>query len=295
MCRAMFLIGTLSGYLIVNACASLTAYPERSYDPKAELEAMKMYLSQEAITKYYADDDKQRNGMSKRQWRNAVVNARIHANDLHFNDFQQGLFREGVGFGIATDWVVLALSGAGALFSTASTALSAAATGVVGAKASFDKNAFFDMTMPALLATMVAKRKEVLVRIRNGLSKDIEKYPLELALSDLDSYYNAGSVPGALMEVAETAGQTADQADTQLRQMLVVMPVPPELQARREQAAAFVKTLDDNQLKTLAKSLNRSTKGDVLVTILDEIAAAQTFESFDIIAQKIKILFNKEV
>ena len=41
--------------------------------------------------------------------------------------------------------------------------------------------------MPALLATMEAKRKETLVGIRQGLTQDIDDYPLQLALNDVDT------------------------------------------------------------------------------------------------------------
>lgn len=221
ICRVLLLLSGFLYCLFLTGClASLKAYPDRSYNPKKELEAMKVYLSEEAITKYNSTSNNDREGKTKRQWRNVVVNARIRAIDLHFTDFQQALFQEGVGIGIATDWLVLAMSGVGSLVDGASTALSAASAGVVGGKASFDKNAFFDKTMPTLLATMVANRKEILVRMRKGLQNDINGYPLTLALNNLDSYYNAGSIPGALTKVAETAGVDAKKADEELRETL---------------------------------------------------------------------------
>ncbi len=204
--------------VMLSGCtASLKAYPERSYDSKAELTAMELYLSSNAITNYMSANDSDRNNLTRRQWRDAVVNARIRAIDLHFNDFQQALFQEGVGIGIATDWATLALGGAGALYKSSAQTLSAISAAVVGGKASFDKNAYFDKSMPTLLAMMVAKQKEVLVRIRRGLRNDTDQYPLELALNDVDSYYNAGSIPGALMGVAQSAGETAEEADKQLK------------------------------------------------------------------------------
>ncbi|WP_440207475.1 hypothetical protein, partial [Campylobacter coli] len=59
------------------------------------------------------------------------------------------------------DWIALALNGVGSV-SAASKALSAASAGVLGARASFEKQALYNMTMPAMLAQMVAKRREVL-------------------------------------------------------------------------------------------------------------------------------------
>ncbi len=290
---AIFLLAF--SFLMLGGClASLTAYPDLSYDAGAELKSMESYLSAEAITRYDAAEDVQRNGMDKKQWRNAVVNARIRAMDVLFNEFQQDLYQEGVGFGISTDWIVLALSGAGALISSASTALSAASSGVVGAKAAFDRNAFLDKTLPTLLATMVAQRKDVLATIRASLALDIDEYPLTLALTDLDRYYQAGTLPGALTAVAENAGSVADAADDRLKSLLVVAAVPPGLQARREQAADFVKTLNDVELRTLAGTLKVPADDAMLVNLLLAISSAQSEAAFDVIAQKIRIHFGEE-
>jgi hypothetical protein len=290
------LLPSLAVLLLLSGCASLKAYPERSVDPDAELKAMEKFLQPSAITQYDSQQDSDRNGLSKRAWRNEVANARVRAIDLHFTTFQQRLFQEGVGLGIATDWVVLALNAAGSLVTGPANALSAASAGIGGGRASFDKNAFFDKSMPTLLAAMVAKRKEVLVRIREGLTREIEEYPLGLALNDLDSYYNAGTIPGALIDIAETSGAAAKKADVQLESLLIVVPVPPELQERRERAADFVKTLVNkaDQLNALAKSLGLPTGPDALTEILTAISRAQSTKAFDIVAQKLKILFGKE-
>ncbi|OGT82552.1 MAG: hypothetical protein A3H91_03660 [Gammaproteobacteria bacterium RIFCSPLOWO2_02_FULL_61_13] len=292
--KAAILLLAFSFLMLGGCLASLTAYPDLSYDAGAELKSIESYLSAEAITRYDAAEDVQRNGMDKKQWRNAVVNARIRAMDVLFNDFQQDLYQEGVGFGISTDWIVLALSGAGALISSASTALSAASSGVVGAKAAFDRNAFLDKTMPTLLATMVAQRKDVLATIRASLALDIDEYPLTLALTDLDHYYQAGTLPGALTAVAENAGSVAEEADDRLKSLLVVSAVSPGLQARREQAADFVKTLNDVELRALAGTLKVPADEAMLGNLLFAISSAQSEAAFDVIAQKIRIHFGEE-
>jgi uncharacterized protein YceK len=62
--------------VLLSGCASMSAYPERATDPQAELVAMNRYLQPTAITKYDAQNDSEREGLSKRTWRNEVVNAR---------------------------------------------------------------------------------------------------------------------------------------------------------------------------------------------------------------------------
>jgi hypothetical protein len=280
---------------VLPGCASLKAYPDRATDPVAEIETLKQYLEPQAITKYEAVDDSARGGLSKKAWRNEVVNARVRAADLYFNKFQQGLFQEGVGFGVATDWTVLALNAAGSLATGgAVNALAAASAGIVGAKAAFDRNAYFEKTMPGLVATMSAKRKEILVRIRSGLSNEIEEYPLVMALNDLENYYYAGSIPGAIIEVAEAAGDTAKKADAELEKITIVTLAPADLQVRREKMADYVKTLDQQKLDGIAKSIGVRSGDKALVDILTEISKAGTTKSFNILSQKIKILSGKE-
>jgi hypothetical protein len=79
------------------------------------------------------------------------------------------------------------------------------------------------------------------------------------------------------------------------RPLLMVTPVPADLQARREHASAYVKSLDPTQLDTLATSLGITTRPDVLTNLLTAIAQADSPRAFEGIAQHIKSLFNKDI
>ncbi len=102
----------------------------------------------------------------------------------------------------------------------AKAALGAAITGVTGAKVSFDKNAYFAKTLPALVASMQASRKEVLLRIRKGLELGDDKYPLTQALVDLEDYYNAGTIPGAITGITASADEASRKASEELKVVL---------------------------------------------------------------------------
>ncbi len=151
--------------------------------------------------------------------RDEYVNAKISTIDLHFGEFEKSLFTEGVGGGIATDWIKLALGGAGAVIASASQALSAAAAGVEGAKASFDKQAFFANTMTTLLAAMDANRKTVQVKIRQGLDQPVTSYSLTQAFADLEDYYLAGTIPGALISINADSGAKSAKAQNLLNEL----------------------------------------------------------------------------
>lgn len=73
------------------------------------------------------------------------------------------------------------------------TDLAAAAAGLGGAKQTIEKDFYYEKSMDALVGTMNARRKEVLVAILRGLNTpSVEQYPFELALTRLHEYYMAG-------------------------------------------------------------------------------------------------------
>lgn len=208
-----FAVLFVSALALGGCAAALEGFPDRVADTKTKLAALEPFMSKDAIDKYrdpkLSDDD-------KRLIRDEYVNARISAIDLHFGEFEKALFREGVGGGIATDWLKLALGGAGTLFSGASQALSAAVTGIEGAKAAFDKQAFFENTITTLFAAMDANRKTIQVKIRKGLARPVANYPLTQAMADLEDYYIAGTIPGALISINADSGAKAEKADKAL-------------------------------------------------------------------------------
>lgn len=209
----IFLLITALGLV---SCASTQGFPERVVSADEELADLKADF-QTAKKKYSTlntDDDPKR-------IRNEIINGRIAAIDIQFSLFQQGLHEQGVGLNIGSDAIVLGLGAAGALASGGtSQVLSATSGAVTGLKGSIDKKVFFEQTMPALFAQMIAKRKAVLVNIRTGLTKDPSQYPLQQGLADLEDYRYAGTIPGAISAVVENAGAESTQANQQLYQIV---------------------------------------------------------------------------
>lgn len=245
------LLPLLIASLTLCGCAGFRGSPPRATNPKAELEVLADDLKPEIIKKYDESPSK--------ALRNKIVIARIRATNIRFDEFQEMLYQEGVGYGIATDWAVLALDAAGTLVGGAGTkaALAATSGGLTGAKAAYDKNVYFKKTMPAILAQMIARRKAVSVRIYSGLTKNIEDYPLIQALVDLEDYYNAGTIPGAIMEIIETSGETGKTADKDLKALTFVRTkefVEPERQERVNKILDKIDKLDNEKAIKLVKS-----------------------------------------
>ena len=212
-------VGLLALAALGGCAAALQGFPDRSNNPKGDLESLKPYLSPDKVSEYVNAT----NSADRLQLRNDIVNARIHAIDLKFGQFEEELYQQGIGIGVGTDWIVLALGGATATVGgeTTKAALGAISSGVVGAKASFDKHALFERSVPVIMAEMVASRKAALLTLRRGLAHNDSQYSLFQALGDLEGYYRAGTIPGSLAEIAEGAGTKAASAEEGLQQLLI--------------------------------------------------------------------------
>jgi hypothetical protein len=247
MGRLIIVFGILVLCLLGTGCAALKGYPETSSDPNAELAILAKYYQPDFVQKCIDKQDP----TEQRKCRNEIVNGRIRAIDLHFNAFLKKLFKEGVSSNIAVDWAVIALSAAGAVAGgeTTKAVLSATSGGLVGAKGSFDKNAYFEKTMPVILLRMTAERKKVLATLREGMAREnIEEYPLQRALIDVEDYYSAGTIPGAMMAVAEDAGKTAQKADEKIEITFkrTLECVTPECQERVDKILDMINGLSDS-------------------------------------------------
>lgn len=206
--------------LLTSGCGHFAAtrgFPSQSVDVETRLAQMDIYRG-DTLIKQYNDPVTANDPIQRRRIRNDLINGRIALIDIHFNEFLQGLHEEDVGLNVATDAITIGLGTAGALVAGgAGQVLSGTSAAVIGGKQSVDKNAFFDQTMPALMAKMIAQRKSVLVGIRNGLLNSTDaQYPLAQGLADLEEYYHAGTIPAAITGVVQSAGAEAAEADKQL-------------------------------------------------------------------------------
>ncbi len=204
--------------VIVSGCVSFEGYPERSGDINAELEQLDLYYDPNVIAIYNDLGPEAK----RRQWRDAVVFGRIRAIDLHFYIFQKTLNMEKASLNIGTDLTVIGLNTAGSLVPNigTKTVLSTVSSGIIGAKGSIDRNLYYEKTIPVLFSKMESLRKERLVTIQNGLGLDTTKYSLNQGLIDVDDYYKAGTIPGAIMGIAETSGAKIAEASKELKGIL---------------------------------------------------------------------------
>jgi hypothetical protein len=196
--------------LIASSCAGLRQFPDATTNYAQELksEDPEYASALDAMSKPSANTVAIRNRM---------IDERLRVLDIRFAEFQQAITRENVSanFGVAVAQVVL--GGAGALVhETASQIISAVSGAIAGGHQAYSKAALLDQTMSALLAQMIAARNSILVKIVAGRGKGIDEYPLSVAARDLEAYYFAGSLPGAIVATSADAKVKNDDAEKSL-------------------------------------------------------------------------------
>lgn len=249
--------------LLLTGCASSSGgFPERSDDEGADREALATkYASATRITEHYKLEEAKR-----RDDRDDVVNGRMALIDLNYKAFVREFVLEKQEADTATDIAVIGLGTAGAVISPSSTTrvLAGIAGGITGAKASFDKNFYFEQTAKALYTAMNAQRKEVRARILDGLTVDAVRYPLSQALADLDDYYFAGTFLGAIQAIQRDAGVKDAKAQEHIDEVrgFITAPTPEALKVQNEKISIAIQnkvtSLDAAKLEALIKAIDKN-------------------------------------
>jgi hypothetical protein len=148
--------------------------------------------------------------------RNEIIAARMREIDSYYYPFEASLIRERQEVGFVSTIVSLALTGAIPIVSSLGTksALGAASTFVQGGTKAFSDEILFQKTVQVLATQMRAHRafvaSDIIKRMRG---QDIDTYPLSMALGDLDQYYAAGTIAGALIEIQKTVAAESKLAE----------------------------------------------------------------------------------
>ncbi len=143
--------------------------------------------------------------------RNPYIEAIRAKIDDNYRTFKVSLYSGNAIFGLASDWAVIGLSGAGSVVTDTAlkSILAVAAGGVTGATASYQKQVLNQQNTLAVAAAMEAARSNQYLPISQGEAMDITKYSLEDALVELRQYYDAGTMLGGLLYIQ---GQMQNQA-----------------------------------------------------------------------------------
>lgn len=266
---------------MTSGCASIQGYPEPAVSAETRLAEVKTYLEQKAVTDCASSPT--------RTCRNTIMDARLTASDVRFSEFERALYMQGIGAGVGTDWGVLALNSVATFAKKSADELAAISAAVVGGRASYEKQALYDSSLPVMIAQMVAKRQEVLVSVRMGQTKAISEYSLYRGLSDVDQYDRAGSIPAAMSEIVRNAGEQAAEASDALKQIDAIQIVEDDVQVRREAIAVKLKAAQTNELMRLLKVSGKRAGDDPLVDALNMLSDATTNEQVDTLCARLAL------
>lgn len=177
------------------------------------------YSTKNAVEEFYSTDANARGGLSRQDYRDKVVALRLMAVDARYQAFTQELRGARAGVGLGADLITLVLGGLGTIIADAGTkTILAAGTAVVaGSRVSFDKNLFYDQTLPAIVAQMDAARAAQLLTIRQGLAKTADAYSLPDALVDVVELERVGSIDTAIKKITEAAAKAATDNQAKLK------------------------------------------------------------------------------
>lgn len=265
--QLMSIMASLVICLISTGCAGIKGAPDSALLTDESVNDLKCYLKADVLVKNTCNAAPPQD-IQTRKFRDTVISARITVADLEFRDFINDLSSQSTSFNIFSDLAVLGLSAAGTLASGGTTAaLAAASAGVTGARGAVDKDVYYRETLPSLIRTMEANRKEVLLDIQTKKQLDENQYPLGDALHDLGRYEAAGTLAAALGTITGKADAAANKADQLMTAMSITSIVSQDVQIRRKSLSDYTRTLETNNDKTaldkIAEALGVTITSDI--------------------------------
>jgi hypothetical protein len=192
--------------LALSGCKTLQGGPNRLYTIDEEV-AIARATVETLATQYYA-------GGASESLRNEIIARRMYIIDVEYSQYEEALTRERQEVGFVTSTVAQGLNVAGALSTPAQTArlLSGLAGGVGAVRGYYDSEIVVAKTIQIAQGQMRFLRDQVSNKLRTAMAYPLSKYPLSLAMSDLEDYYRAGTLAAGLIKAAGDSGGAADLA-----------------------------------------------------------------------------------
>jgi hypothetical protein len=277
--RFCILCCTLTVMLFASGCGT-PGFPRQSYDSKAQIRKLEKRFDVPTLVKTYYDLDDTVSETTRKRKRNEIISDQLALVNLNYNQFvaQFSVTKESLDFGTEVTQLGLNLATTAVGSAGTKTVLAAIASGVTGTKLAIDKNFFFEKTVPVLITTMNAQRKVALVPILAGMTNTTDAYPLAQALTDLDSYYFAGTFVGALQAIQADAGAKEQRAEFKITQMRGLDWTAAPVQTRVEVLLERIAKLDDAAAIALEKAPpgEKNPEVDKAISIRDPHNVAAT-------------------
>ena len=203
--------------------------------------------------------------------RNKMVYGVMAEIDYVYHNYEIALFMNEGSFKVATDVLQLGLGMASTITNgeRSKTVLSAVLTGFTGTTLSIDKNFFKQQTVQSLISSMQAGRDRTKATIIRRLIEPATSYPFQAARSDLAAYFFAGTLPGALQQLNQTAAAAAEVQRKALAGVTAITGVTVEDvdNARKIDATVTAEFAANKLVKTVAFLKAMQAAGLLRVTV----------------------------
>ncbi len=240
------LFASALGAMLVTGCTSISGAQQPVLLPSESVTAAQAHKPEVSIPKFYAIPDSARSDLSPMDYRNLVIALYLEAIDARFAEFRARAGSESRASGLAFDIALLGLTGAAAVAEADEVnPLATAAAAFLGARGSFDKNLFYDRTLPAMFATMEAERARIRTDIVRAMKQDHKTYPLPLAFGDLAAYQRAGSFEFAIAKVVNRAVEAQNANEAILANALTACTFAEDMEESTEALAVLLQDVDD--------------------------------------------------
>jgi hypothetical protein len=132
----------------------------------------------------------------------------MYAIDVQYTQYENALTRESqeIGFGALTSATGLSTAATLVVPAATKTILSAAATGVLATKGHYESEVLIAQTIRTIQKQMRSSRNGIATSISGKMAQSVADYPLWAALSDVEDYYNAGTLTTGVIDVSTTVG-----------------------------------------------------------------------------------------
>jgi hypothetical protein len=206
--------GYLFALMFLSACASSVGAPRTSINPNRDFATIIINNTLDATELA----NLVRAGSIGEQKRNEIVQARMAEIDVLYFEYENKVSNEIRQGNFAVTFAEIVVGGVGSLSSGGvSQNLSALSSAISGTKAAFDKDLLLDQSIQAFVSQMRANRAAVKTLIVERLRSGPAEYTLQLALSDLAEYQQAGTLASALAGITQSAQIEENKATDALR------------------------------------------------------------------------------
>lgn len=160
-------------------------------------------------------------GEEKALERNKILNELVFLSDLVYSDFENSLYGRAATMSTVVDMLTLSVTAAAAATGTAEVkaVLAGVAAVATGGKTIVEKNLYQEQSRIAIAFKMRELRKRKLREIYQGELAEVDAYPLEQGLIDIQQLGEAGTVVSALQSIANDAGKALDRENEEIQKL----------------------------------------------------------------------------